>query len=61
MATTKYRVHAILSIVVNAPDAERAKHLAYRELEQVVENELRFRLTLKVVSVLNAELKEDRR
>jgi len=61
MPTKKFRVHALMSIVIEAPDAERAKNIAYREKEQVMRNEGRFRPTLKVVSVLDAEEKEDLR
>lgn len=61
MSPKKFRVHVLMSIVVEAPDAERAKHLAYRELEQVAQNEEGRRPTLRVVSVWDAEQKEDRR
>ncbi len=60
MPTKKFRVHVLMSIVIEAPDAERAKDMAYREMKQVARNEGRFRPTLKVVSVLDAEEKEDR-
>lgn len=61
MPTKKFRVHVLMSLVIEAPDAERAKHIAYREMEQVARNEAKFRPTLRVVSVWDAEEKEDRR
>jgi hypothetical protein len=61
MPPMKFRVHILMSFMLEAPDAERAKHLAYLELEQVAQNEKGRRPTLRVVSVWDAEQKEERR
>jgi hypothetical protein len=55
----KYRVHVLMSLVVEAYDADQAKHLAYREMEQVSQIEAQLRPTLRVVSVWDAEEKKE--
>ncbi len=61
MPTKKFRVHVLMSIVVEAPDAGRAKDIANSEMFKVAQNEEGRRPTLRVVSVWDAEEKEERR
>ena len=61
MATKKFRVHVLMSIVVEALDAGRAKDIANSEMFKGAKNEEGQRPTLRVVSVWDAEEKEDRR